>query len=215
MVRGAQALSENVGNTEAFQAVADHFGITRQTHPLFRGQCYPSTHLGHIDRHAVPIKRMAEVRPTKTTGFGTRPLAPGNGLGGSAASGGRRLCWDRAGLWSPSVDRLAVRSVDFSTQVRRVRCLAVIVTRVATERNSHPLERSKNYCYVGAGRSSRRGTTPRRRNAASSWPNPSLSHRAMTRRKAPNGIVRPSRNNHEEARSNRHHHRNPYGQAVA
>ena len=31
-----------------------------------------------------------------------------------------------------------------------MRCLAVIVTRVATERNSHPLERSKNYCYVGA-----------------------------------------------------------------
>ena len=31
-----------------------------------------------------------------------------------------------------------------------MRCFAVIVTRVATERKSHPLERSKNYCYVGA-----------------------------------------------------------------
>ncbi len=30
------------------------------------------------------------------------------------------------------------------------RCLAVIVIRVAAERNSHPLERSKNYCYVDA-----------------------------------------------------------------
>ena len=48
------------------------------------------------------------------------------------------------------VDRVPVRSVDCSTSVRRARCLAVIVTRVATERKSHPLERSKDYCYVGA-----------------------------------------------------------------
>ena len=34
--------------------------------------------------------------------------------------------------------------------MRRARCLAVIVNGVATERKSRPLERSKDYCYVGA-----------------------------------------------------------------